>query len=686
MAALERTRNFGIAAHIDAGKTTISERMLFYSGVEHRLGQVDDGTAVMDWMAEERERGITITAAATRVPWRDHALNLIDTPGHVDFTVEVERCMRVLDGAVLVLDAVMGVQAQSETVWRQIARHGVPAVAFVNKCDRPGADYLAAVAHVKERLGAHAVPLQFPVRFGGEPSQIVDLITGRMWQFYGEREGRDPELVPCPAGVGEEVGVLRAELFETLAEEDEELLQCLVEERQPEPEHVRAALRRRVLGRTLLPVLCGAALRNVGVQPLLDAVVDYLPSPLDVPPVVGIDPRRETRIERRPDPDQPFAGLAFKLHVGPHGDLTFVRIYSGRLRPGDALWNPRVEKKERVARLLRMHSEASEALDEATAGDIVAVTGLKWTATGDTLCPKNEPIVLERLEFPEPVITRVVEPASAAERDKLRQALERLQHEDPTFHVKEHEDTGQWSIAGMGELHLEVMQHRLENEFRLEPRVGQPRVAYREAVLEPGWGRGVVDRAMGGKDVYGEVELELTPALDALAPQIDFAPDCPIPAAWRPALSEALRLEARVGPRFGYPMVRASIRIVGGGTRDGREHEAAFAQAAVVALRQAVQTAAIGLEEPLMAFEIQTPAEFASGIIADLNARQAALSDVTVVGELRRVEGEVPLSAMFGYSTAVRSLSQGRASFSMFPSGYRAVPESELEARGLIWL
>ena len=681
----DRVRNFGIAAHIDAGKTTVSERMLYYSGVEHRIGGVDEGTAVMDWMAEERERGITITAAATRVPWRDHELNLIDTPGHVDFTVEVERCMRVLDGAILVLDAVSGVQAQSETVWRQMERHGVPAIAFVDKCDRPGADYLAAVGTLRERLGAPGIPIQLPLDPAEEPRLIVDLLTGRALRYHADRGSRDPEVLDPPAEAADEIGVLRSELIETLAEEDEAVLACVLEDSEPPVELLVAALKKRVLDRTLVPVLCGAALRNLGVQPLLDAVVDYLPSPLEVSAVEGVEPESLAPLTREARTDEPFSALAFKLHAGPHGDLTFLRIYSGSLTPGQALLNPRVGKKERVARVLRMHSEASEALERAEAGDIVAVTGLKWTGTGDTLCVREAPILLEALDFPAPVITRVVEPASGAERDRLRQALARLAHEDPSLHVREDEDSGQWTIAGMGELHLEVVQHRLEAEFDLAPRVGQPRVAYRETVLTGASGRGVVDRPLAGKEIFVALELTLSPAPDGLAPRVEFPGDCLLPVPFRAAVEEALMLEAQVGPRFGYPMVRAAIEIGAVEVREGKTSDVAFVQAGVVALRQAISAAECAIEEPMMAFEIQTPSEFSSGIIADLNARDAELSEVVAEADACRIEGRVPLAAMFGYSTAVRSLSQGRAGFSMSPSAYRPVAERDLAARGLIW-
>ena len=683
---LTAIRNFGVAAHIDAGKTTVSERMLFHSGVERRAGAVDEGTATMDWMVEERERGITITSAATRLPWRDHDLNLIDTPGHVDFTIEVERCMRVLDGAVLVLDAVVGVQAQSETVWRQMVRHRVPAIAFVNKCDRPGADYPAAVETLKTRLEAPGICVQYPIFEEGELVRIVDLLSLKVFSFPPRDDGLGRDLVEEeePEEWPEEALVLRAELLDALADEDEEIMTRILEEEEPELATLLQALRARVLDRTLVPVLCGAALRDIGVRPLLDAVVEYLPSPLDVPPVVGHRPKDQAEVTLPPDPAGPPCALVFKLHAGPHGDLSFARVYSGTLTPGMALHNPRTKKRERVARILRIHADDYQGLEEVLAGDIVAFTGLKKTGTGDTLCSEGKALVLERLLFPEPVITRVIEPNSGAERDKLRMAIERLAHEDPSFHARE-EENGQWVVGGMGELHLEVVEHRLQTEFKLSPRVGQPNVAYREAVVAVGRGRGEVDRVLGGKEVYAVVEVEITPEPDSVKPRVDFEAGVTIPEKDLATVEEALLQEAQVGPRFGYPMASASIRVLSSASREGKETDIGYVQAAVAALRQAMPADGVVLEEPLMEFEIQTPAEYASGIIADLNARRAELTDVGAEGETRAIRGSVPLAAMFGYSTAVRSLSQGRAGFSMTPSGFRPVPESELEARGLVW-
>ncbi|HEV8111231.1 MAG TPA: elongation factor G [Planctomycetota bacterium] len=682
---LSRVRNIGVVAHIDAGKTTVSERILYDAGVEHRMGEVDEGTTVLDWMAEERERGITITAAATTIPWKGHTINLIDTPGHVDFTIEVERSLRVLDGAVLVVDAVMGVQAQSETVWRQMKKHGVPCVAFVNKLDRPGADYLRALNDLKKRLSARAVPVQYPILGENGVEAIVDLFSGLTWRFSSNPPQARSEREDLPPRLVDEIGVLRAELFDVLSEDDEGLIAALLEDREPDLEAAHRALRARVLSGSLVPVLCGVALRNVGIQPLLDAVVAWLPSPLDLPPVRGKHPETGEEVARAPREDEPLAALAFKLQAQAHGDLTFVRIYSGRIVPGAAVWNPRARRFEKVARVLRMHAESGVALDAAGPGEIVALTGLKVTATGDTLCAKEAPIALESLEFPDAVITLTIEPASAGDRDKLRAALARLEHEDPSFHVREDEDTGQWLIAGMGELHLEVVQHRLANEFKVKQKVGAPRVAYREAVLAPGRGRSRVERPIGGRDVFGDVEILVAPDETLLAPRVDWDEPCPIPAAFRKAIAETLALDAHTGPRFGFPLIRARIRVVGGASDPRRDSEIGFVQAASQALREALSAGAIALFEPLMSFEIQAPGEFSSGIIADLNARRAEVTEVQADGELRVVKGSVALSKMFGYASAVRSLSQGRAGFSMEPAGFREVPEAELESRGLVW-
>jgi elongation factor G len=683
---LARMRNLGIVAHIDAGKTTVSERILFYGGVERRMGEVHEGTATLDYLEEERARGITITAAATSVPWRGHDIHLVDTPGHVDFTVEVERCMRVLDGAVLVINAVAGVQAQSETVLRQMQRHGVRAVAFVNQLDRPGADFLRCVADLGRRLGLRAVPVQFPLVSGREGRALVDLITLQAVEFPEAELGRNPRPIPLPPGVADEIGVLRAELLDALAEESEPVLAALLEEREPGPELLRAALRARVLAGTLVPVLGGAALRNVGIQPLLDAVVDYLPSPADVGAVHGQHAVTGAALERAPDPAGPPCALAFKLIADASEDLLFVRVYSGTLRPGMKLYNPRVQRMERIARVLRMHADQRHPLEEARPGEIVALTGCKLTVTGDTLCEHDEPILMEPPHFPEPVLTRVVEPQSGGDRDKLRAALERLVFEDPTFRVREDKDTGQWLVAGMGELHLEIKEHRLKSDFRLEVRVGQPRVAYREALLSAARGAARVDRVLGNVHVFGAVALVLEPLEGGVgSARVEWGPDCAVPIELRPTVSEALLVEAQLGPRFGFPLTGLLVRVEGGESRPGLDSEAGFAQAASQALRAALAEARVALLEPLMAFEIGAPAEAMSAILGDLNAKHAEIRDLTAEGEWRSVRGQVPLFHVFGYATTVRSLSQGRASFALTPAGFAPVPEAELPGRGLSW-
>jgi elongation factor G len=685
-------RNIGVVAHIDAGKTTVSERILFYTGVERRMGEVHEGTATLDWMEEERKRGITITSAATTVPWRDFTLNLIDTPGHVDFTVEVERCMRVLDGAILVLNGVAGVQAQTETVWRQMERHHVPYVAFVNQLDRPGADALRAIASLRDRLGVRTVPVQYPVGTGAEFRVVVDLLRNRALEYDVEDLGREPHEVPMPEDVREEVGVLRAELLEVLSEEDDVVLAALLEDREPSLAELNAAMRRRVIDRTLVPVLVGAALRNVGVQPLLDAVVDWLPSPLDVPPIRGQDLESGAAVEFPPDPDGPRCVFVFKLAADPHEDLAFARIYSGTIRPGDKLFHPRKKRMERIARVLHMHADARNPVERAGPGDIVALTGLKMSATGDTLGEHDPPVVLERLEFPDPVITRVVEPDSTADRDRLRTALEHLAFEDPSFHVQEDESTGQWLIAGMGELHLEIKEHRLSQDFHLAVHVGNPRVAYREATTRAGAGAATVDRVLAGTRNHGAVELEVRPAGEAgatvsagAAPQVVWEDDGAVPEAFRGLVTEALEQGAQVGPRFGYPLVDTELAVTGGASHPECDSELGFSQAVAQALRQALQAAEVSLLEPAMAFEITAPAEFMSGILAELNSKRAEIADLEVEEGVRTVTGSVPLFTMFGYSSTLRSLSQGRASFSLTPAGFVPVPEQELEPRGLVW-
>ena len=688
MGRLAHIRNLGIVAHIDAGKTTVSERILFYSGVERRMGEVHEGSATMDWMEEERRRGITIVSAATVVPWRDHHVNLIDTPGHVDFTIEVERCMRVLDGAVLVINGVSGVQAQTETVWRQMQRHDVRAVAFVNQLDRPGADFLQCVADLRQRLGAPVAPVAYPVGEGRELRTVVDLLTREALVFDPEDQGREPRREVVPADVADEVEVLRSELLDVLAEEDEELLGDVLEGREPELARVRAALRARTAAGTLVPVLCGAALRNVGVQPLLDAIVDYLPAPDEVPPAAGVDPKSGEAVVCPPDPEAPVCAYAFKLQADPSEDLLFARIYSGTITPGKKLLNPRSGRMERIARVLRLHADVRQPVEAAGPGEIVALTGAKLSVTGDTLCEHERIVALERLDPPETVLTLTIEPDSTAERPKLRQALERLAFEDPSFRVREDEETGQWLVEGMGELHLEIKANRLREEFGVAVRVGQPRVAYRESPGRVARGSATVDRTLGDKRVFGSVELEVRPvgeAADPASERVSWDSDCPIPAELRDALGESLALELQMGPRFGFPLVGAAVHVTGGAAPPERVGDLGYVQAASQALRNALAEADVRILEPEMAFEVSAPADFMSGILGELNARGADVADVTAEGELRSVRGTVALARMFGYASILRSLSQGRASFSLSPAGFRPVAEAELAERGLVW-
>ena len=691
--SLADLRNIGIVAHIDAGKTTVTERILHLTGVEHRVGRVDEGTATMDWMAEERERGITITSAATHVTWGEGAINLIDTPGHVDFTVEVERCMRVLDGAVLVLDAVAGVQAQTETVWRQMQAQNLACIAFINKCDKPGADVLAACQSMQDRLGATSIPVAYPIVEEDKLVGVVDCLTLQAWGLddKGQRQARE-----VPAEIVDEVAVLRSELFDALAEDDEAVMEAVVEGHEPELHRVHQALRERVMAGTLVPALCGAALRGIGVELLLDSILAWLPSPLDVPPVEGLvpdggDPEGAPPPAPRPaDADGSATALAFKVQSSAHGDLTFVRLYAGRLQSGGKAWNPRTRCMERIGRILRMHADHGEALDEAVAGDIAVLVGLKNTATGDTLCDRAEPIQLESLTFPDPVIALIVEPAAGPDRDKLRAALERLAREDPSLQIVEDGDTGQWTLQGMGELHLEVNLHRLTGEFGVTPRVGQPRVRYREAITGVGHGAGRVDQALGGQEVFGSVDLEVHPAKEDQPSDaswdVRWPEDLDLPPHIRRAVEEAVGQESMGGPRFGYALVTGSVRITAVGRHPEREDAAAYAQAATSALGQALRDAPACLLEPRMSFEVQTPEAFSSGIIADLAARRAVVGEVLAEGDLRTITGTVALGQMFGYSTAVRSLSQGRAGFSLTPAGFVEVPEEELQARGLSWI
>lgn len=679
-----RLRNVGIIAHIDAGKTTLSERILFFSGVERRMGEVHEGSTVLDWMPEERRRGITITLASATVPWRGHTVQVVDTPGHVDFSVEVERAMRVLDGAVLVISALAGVQAQSEAVWAEASRHGVPTLTFVNQLDRPGADYLSAVAEIERRFGERAVMLHYPIGEGESFRGFVDLVENRALEF----ERGQPKPVPIPDSVADEAGVLRSDLLDFAADWDDELLARVVDGEEPEPHLLRRALRRATLARSGHLVLCGSAFRNIGIQHLLDAVVEYLPSPLERPELVATDlsggaTGDATTIE--PRADGPLCAYVFKVqHVG-HDDLAFLRVYAGELPRGARVFVPRLGTELEAQRLVRVHADGGEAIERVGVGGVAALVGMGELTTGDTLCARSTPFVLEARAFSEPVLSQVLEPERAEDREALAVALREMCSEDPTLHAREDRDTGQWLLSGMGELHLEVATRRLADDYHLEVRRSRPAVAYREAVRTAGRGSGAVEREVGLDRVWGRLEIELDPEPDSGRFEVGW--NCPRPKdrALAAEITAAVERAALVGPRFGFPLIHARATLVAVDAEGAASRSQALVQAAGLAMREAMATASCELLEPLAAFEIDVPAEHASGVLADLASKHAKIGEVVAEGEWRRVLGEVPLANLFGYSTAIRSLSQGRARFNLRPSGFRGVDEATQRERGLLW-
>jgi elongation factor G len=675
---LEKVRNFGICAHIDAGKTTTTERILFYTGKEHAIGEVHEGAATMDYMAEEQERGITITAAATTIHWLGHRLNLIDTPGHVDFTAEVERSLRVLDGAVIVFDGVHGVEAQSETVWRQADRYGVPRLCFVNKMDRGGADFDHACATIRQRLGAPIVPLTVPVGAAETFRGVVDLVAMELVTFGGAL-GSQVTRVPLPEELRDEMGVRRLELVEGLADHDDGIAEKFLEGRPIGAEELRAALRRAVVAAELHPVLAGAALRNAGIQPLMDAIVRYLPSPLDRGRVAGHDPQRpEVEVSFPPEEDEPLCALAFKIITEAHGDLTFVRVYSGRIRQGKGVYNPRLGRHERVMRLLRMHANQRESLETAGPGEIVALVGLKETATGDTLCEKAHPIALESIRFPEPVISMAMEPRSTADRERLEEALAKVGREDPTFRVGHDVETGQLIVSGMGELHLEVLKNRLLRDFHVEANVGKPRVSHRQTIRGPGRAETTFQRLIGGSEQTATVAVAVKPGEAGSGVVFENrASREQVPPAFVAAVEEGIRFAAEGGLGLGFPVIDAAATLVGGRTHETDSTETAFQAAGGEAFTRACEDAGLVLLEPVMRFEVSTPAEFVGPITSDLVRRGALIEGDELEGDLRVIRGRVALNQMFGYSTSVRSLSQGRASYSMEPAGFTEVSDQE---------
>jgi elongation factor G len=665
---LERIRNIGIIAHIDAGKTTTTERVLYYTGRTHRMGSVDEGTTVTDWMEQERERGITIQSAAITCHWRECQINIIDTPGHIDFTAEVQRSLRVLDGGVVVFDAVAGVEPQSETVWRQADRYRVPRVCYINKMDRIGADFERTIEMIRERLHAEPLAIQLPIGVESDFRGVVDLLNRRGLVWFEEDLGAKPQVVEIPAELQEQAAEAHEELVARLAETDEDLTIKYLEGEEITSDELRRALRQATLAGEVTPVLCGSSLRNKGVQPLLDAIVDYLPSPIDVPPIQGVNPYTNKEEERRADDDEPLAALVFKIQTDPYvGRLAYFRVYSGWLKAGSALLNASKERKERIGRLLRMYADHREEINEVHAGDIAATLGLKSTFTGETLCAPNGPIILESITFPEPVIWVAIEPRTTADQDKLSQALDRLAEEDPTFQVRVDENTGQTLIAGMGELHLEVLVDRMLREFRVGANVGKPRVAYRETITQSVRSEGRFIRQTGGRGHYGDVVLELEP----LGPGegFEFVNACSpnaVPKEFVPAVEQGAREAMESGILAGYPLVDLRARLVDGSYHEVDSSELAFKVAGSMALRDGVQKAGPVLLEPVMRTEIVAPEEFIGDIVGDLNARRAQIErlDPRPAG-IQAVTAFVPLAEMFGYATDLRSMTQGRGTFTM---------------------
>jgi elongation factor G len=663
---LARTRNIGIIAHIDAGKTTITERILFYTDKIHRMGEVHDGTTTMDWMVQERERGITITAAATSCYWMDHQINIIDTPGHIDFTVEVQRSLRVLDGGIVVLDAVAGVEPQSETVWHQADRYGVPRVCFINKMDRPGADFWQAVQMIEKRLGATPVAVQIPIGSQAEFQGVVDLISGKAL-VHADEMGTLLEEVEIPAHLREASAHYREGLVERLAEVDDAVATSYLEGRDIPAEELQRALREATLQSRLVPVLCGSALRNKGVQPLLDAVIYYLPSPLDVPPIEGINPDTGEEEKRVVDEDGPFSALAFKIASDPYvGRLAYVRVYSGTLKTGSRMLNSTKERKERAGRLLRMHANHQVDIDAIYAGDIAAVIGLKQTFTGDTLCDPDAPIILETIRFPEPVISVAIEPKTQADQEKMKETLDRLAEEDPTFQVRVDRDTGQTLISGMGELHLEVLVDRMLREFHVSANVGQPQVSYRETITVPVRSEGRYIRQTGGHGMYGHVWLELEPLAKGEGYVFeDLTRNGAIPREYVPAIDAGVQEAMESGVLAGYPVVDIKVRLVDGSYHEEDSSTLAFKIAGSMALKNGVQKAKPILLEPIMRLEVVVPEEFVGDVIGDLNSRRAQIEGMEARGAVQAVRAHAPLAEMFGYATGLRSLTQGRGIFTM---------------------
>ncbi len=677
---LENTRNIGIMAHIDAGKTTTTERVLYYTGKIHKIGETHEGASQMDWMEQEQERGITITSAATTAQWKGHRINIIDTPGHVDFTVEVERSLRVLDGAVAVLDAQSGVEPQTETVWRQATTYGVPRIVFANKMDKIGADFLYSVRTIHERLQANAHPIQLPIGAEDEFSGIIDLIKMKA-EIYTNDLGTDIQETDIPEDLQDLAEEWREKLVEAVAETDEELMERYLEGDEISQEELKAAIRKATCAAEFYPVLCGSAFKNKGVQLMLDAVVDYLPSPLDVPAIKGIDPNTDEETERHSSDEEPFSALAFKVMTDPFvGRLTFFRVYSGTLQSGSYVKNSTKGKRERVGRILQMHANSRQEIPEVFSGDIAAAVGLKDTTTGDTLCDEKAEVILESMEFPDPVIEVAIEPKSKADQDKMGIALQKLAEEDPTFRAYTNQETGETVIAGMGELHLDIIVDRMRREFKVEANVGAPQVSYRETFRASTQAEGKFVRQSGGKGQYGHVWIEFAPNEEGAGFEFENAiVGGVVPREYIPAVEAGLKDAMENGVLAGYPLVDIKAKLYDGSYHDVDSSETAFKVAASMALKAAAKKAQPAILEPMMAVEITVPEEYFGDVMGHVNARRGRVEGSEVRGNAQIVKGMIPLSEMFGYATTLRSATQGRGTFSMTFDHYEDVPKSIAE-------
>lgn len=677
--SLEQTRNIGFIAHIDAGKTTVTERVLYFTGRIHKIGGVDDGTTAMDWMAQERERGITITSAATTAEWKDYVINIIDTPGHVDFTAEVERSLRILDGGVVVFDAVAGVQPQSETVWRQADTYNVPRICFVNKMDRVGADFHRTIDTISHRLQANPVPVQIPIGQEDDFVGVIDLIEGKAWTWQDEGV-ETPREGPVPEEFIQDYLNHRGLMIEKIAETDDDLLLKYLEEEEIGDQEIKDALRKATIDYRIVPVLCGTALRTKGIQPLIDAVCDYLPSPLDVPPVTGADPATDEELIRRPDPSEPFSALAFKTVSDPYiGRLVYFRVYSGVAAAGSSVYNSTNRRRERLGRIVQMHAQHREDIDEVHAGQIAAAVGLKNTATGDTICIQSDPIIYETINFPEPVISVAVEPRSRADQDKLSDALVKLSDEDPTFKINYDDETGQTIMSGMGELHLEILVDRMKREFKVEGNVGKPRVAYRETIRRATRGVGRFVRQTGGHGQFGHVVVQAEPGERGSGITIeDKITGGAIPREFIPAAESGIREALATGPLSGFPIIDMKITMVDGSSHEVDSSQIAFQIAGSMAAKDAVNKANPVLLEPIMSLEVVTPGEFLGEVLGDLGRRRAAIRNIEGQGEIQVVKASIPLGESFGYASAIRSLTQGRASYTMEFDTYEPAPSGTI--------